>query len=363
MTGQQPKKVRKRGRRILRRLLVWTLILLLLAAAGFVGYQQLKQEYTVTYDGYTAVTGSISNSLSFSSSLGLIDSATYTAASSSTVRQVYVSVGDTVKEGDKLLRLANGETIEADFDGRVNQLDVDKGDSVSPGDSLIQVADFEHLRVSLRVDEYDIADVSVGQRCTVTTTATNQAFDATIDAISYISSSQGSVAYYTATVYVNVGDTENVYPGMQVTVTVPQEEAKDVVILKMDALSFSAANSAFVYKQLEDGTMEQVPVEVGVSNGNYVEIKSGIAAGETVYAVAEAEETTSALGGLLSGIFGGQQMNMPGGGPMSFGNGQMPDFGNGQMPDFGNSDGSSRPGRDRQNNDGFGGSGGMGGGQ
>ncbi len=363
MTEQQPKKVKKRGRRILRRLLVWMLLLMLLAAGGYLGYHALKREYTVTYDGYTAVTGSISNSLSFSSSLALIDSASYTASSSATVRQVYVAVGDQVHEGDKLLRLSTGETIEAEFDGRVNQLDVDKGDSVAPGDSLIQVADFEHLRVNLRVDEYDIADVSVGQSCTVTTTATNQTFASIIDAISYISSSQGSVAYYTATVYVNVAEAENVYPGMQVTVTVPQEEAKDVVILKMDALSFSAANSAFVYKQLEDGTMEQTPVEVGVSNGNYVEIKSGIASGETVYAVAEAEETASALGGLLSGIFGGQQMNMPGG-PAGFGNGQMPDFGNGQMPDFGGSDGSTRPGGgERRNNDGFGGSGGMGGGQ
>lgn len=363
MTEQQPKKAKKRGKRLLRRLLVWMLLLLLLAAGGYLGYQTLKREYTVTYDGYTAVKGSISNSLSFSSSLSLIDSASYTAPASATVRQVYVGVGDQVQEGDKLLRLSTGETVEAEFDGRINQLDVQKGDSVSPGDSLVQVADFERLKVNIRVDEYDIADVAVGQSCTVTTTATNQTFESTIDAISYISSSQGSVAYYTATVYVNVGKAENVYPGMQVTVTVPQEEAKDVVILKMDALSFSAANSAFVYKQLEDGAMEQTPVEVGVSNGNYVEIKAGIEEGETVYAVAEAEETASVLGGLLSGIFGDQQMNMPGG-PMSFGNGQMPNFGDGQMPDFGGSDGTTRPdGGRRQNNDGFGGSSGMGGGQ
>ena len=36
--------------------------------------------------------------------------------------------------------------------------------------------------------------------------------------------------------------------------------------------------------------MTQTPVTVGVSNGNYVEIKSGVTDGETVYKIAEKEE-------------------------------------------------------------------------
>lgn len=347
-------KSNSRKRKILRKILIALIVLLLLTALGFYGYTMLKQEYTVTYDSYTASIGSISNALSFSGNLSLIDSASYTASSDSQVRKLYVSAGQDVKDGDKLMRLQNGETIEAEFDGRVNTVSVEEGDDVYAGDALVQVADFTHMCVNLRVDEYDIADVAVGQQCTVTATATEKTFESEIATIDYVSASGGNVAYYSAVCYVDVD--EGIYPGMQVTVSIPQEEAKDVVVLKMDALSFDAQNSAYVYMKNDNGAMEEVPVEVGVSNGNYVEIKSGLADGDEVFVEAEVE-TTNAVSGLLSGLFGSQQFNAPG----RMGGGQMPSFGSGQRPDF-SSMGGSMPDFSSMGNRSSG-SGGFGGGQ
>ncbi len=314
----QEKKRPKRKKHILRKILITLLILALLAGAGLYAYFSLKQEYTVTYTGYTASTGSISNALSFSGSLNLIDNMTYTAGSASTVRSVYVKAGDNVQAGDKLMRLANGETIKADFDGRVNSVKVSEGDEVSAGASLVQVADFSHMKVSIRVDEYDIADVLVGQNCTVTATATEKTFQSSISDIDYISASTGNVAYYTATAYVDVD--EGVYPGMQVTISIPQEEAQNVVVLKMDALSFDEANNAFVYMYDENQALVEVPVEVGVSNGNYVEIKSGLKDGDQVYVEVETAAEASGLASLMSSLFGGQQVmpGMSGGGRGNF---------------------------------------------
>lgn len=325
------KKPRKSRGRILKRILLTLLILLLLAGAAFYGYSLLKQEYTVTYDSYTATTGSISNALSFSGNLNLVDNMTYTASSNTTVRTVYVSAGDQVQEGDKLVRLYNGETITAGFAGRVNTVSVEAGDEVMNETSLVQIADFENMQVTLRIDEYDIADVSVGQKCTVTATATEQTFESEIASINYISASAGSVAYYSAVAYVTVG--EGIYPGMQVTVSIPQQEATDVVILKADAISFDAANQAFVWKKNDAGELEQVMIETGVSNGNYVEITSGLSDGDEVFAEVE-EESASAVSGLLSGLFGGQRFNGSMGGMNGGRGGQMPDMGE-RMPGFG----------------------------
>lgn len=348
-------KAPKKRRRWLRRLILLLIVLILLAALAFYGYTALKQEYTVVYDSYTATTGSISNALSFSGNFSLIDSASYTASSSGTVRTLYVSAGDEVQEGDRLLRLSNGETVEAEFDGRVNAVSVAEGDSVSPGDALVQVADFTHLKVTLRVDEYDISDVQVGQACSVTATATEKTFDSEIASIDYISASGGNVAYYSAVAYVDVD--EGVYPGMQVTVSIPQEEAENVVVLKLDALSFDAQNSAFVYMYDETGALAEVPVEVGVSNGNYVEIKSGLSDGDVVYVESAQESEASGLGGLLSGLFGSQQMNAPSGGgmgnftgdPSGFSGGSF-DFGGERPSGFDRSSGGGMPqmGGDRQ---------------
>lgn len=332
-----------RWKRRIRKFLGLLLVLVLLAGAGFFGYLKLKQEYTTVYDSYTASTGSISNALSFSGSLQLIDSANYMASSDATVRSVYVAEGDQVKENDRLVRLSDGETIKAEFDGRVNKVNVETDEKVYAGDSLVQIADFNHMRVQVRIDEYDISDVSVGDACTVTATATEKTFQSQISSIDYISASGGNVAYYTAIVYVDITE-EGVYPGMQVTVTVPQEQAENVVVLKMDALSFDETNSAYVWMKNgegEEAELTKVPVEVGVSNGNYVEIKSGLSDGDAVYVESKVEES-GAIGGLFSSMFGSTRMNGPmgGGGNMpDFGGGNMPDFGGGSMPDFGGSSG------------------------
>ena len=297
---------KRKPRHIFRKIILTLLVLGVLGLGGLYAHDKLKQEYTVTYDGYTATVGTISNSLSFSGSLQLIDSKTYTASSSTSVREIFVKEGDRVKKGQNLLRLTNGKTYTADFDGKVNVIGVSAGDDVSNGTELIQIADFDHMKVNVRVDEYDISDVSVGQACRITTTATEQVYEASIDSINFISSSTGSVAYYTATCYVDVK--EGIYPGMQVTVTVPQEEASGVVILKMDALSFDETNRAFVYQMDENEEMTQVFVETGVSNGNYVEIKSGVKADDTVYVVAKTK-TESTMTSMFSSLFGGQQIN------------------------------------------------------
>lgn len=297
----------KKKKHILRRILVTVLVLAILAVAGLYAWSSLKTQYTVNYDAYTANRGTISNSLSFSGSLQLVDSAEYTATTGGTVRNVFVAPGDMVKEGDKLIQMSNGKTFEADFDGRVNTVNVKEGDDVAAADALVQIADFDHMAVSFRVDEYDILKVAIGEKCTVTTTATEQTFESTIDKINYISASTGNVAYYTATAYVTVEG--NVYPGMQVTVTVPQEEALDAVVLKAEALSFDMQNQAFVYVQDENGEMITREVEVGVSNGNYTEIKNGLTEGETVYVVSTTTETETGLNSLFSSMFGGQRIN------------------------------------------------------
>ncbi len=339
----------KKRRRLFRRIITLTLVLVLTASGGYFAYTRLRQEYTVTYQSYSATTGSISNSLSFSGTMQAVNSQLYTADSATKVRSVYVIKGADVQEGDKLVRLANGTTIEAEFNGTVNQLYVAEGDEVAAGASLIQVVDFARQKVSIRVDEYDISDVHEGDAIVVTTTATEKAFSSVIDDINYVSSSSGSVAYYTATAYVETDG--SVYPGMQVTVSIPQEEASDVVILKEDAISFDATNQAYVYTQNADGTLEQTYITTGVSNGNYVEITSGLRAGDTVYV--EVEETESSSGGLFASLFGGQQM---------MGGGQMPSGQSGERGGPGSNFGGERPSAPGGNN-GSGGNSGNGGGR
>ena len=328
--GKKKKKSRKR--KIVKRL-IWTLVILLVVGVAVWSiYSRLRSEYKITYDPYTATTGSISNSLSFTGSMQLINSASYTASAEGKVREIYVAEGDKVKEGDKLMRLSGGETIEAEFDGTVSSIDVEKGDEVKAEDSLITVADFDHMTVSVRVGESNIGQVAEGQSCRVTVSSVGATFDSVIKKIDHVSYSGNNVAYYTTTVNVDTSEAEGIWPGMQATVTVPLEEAENVTVLKMEALSTARDNTAYVYKENENGEMEEVTVTVGVSNGNYVEIKDGVASGETVYKVAEKEEEVTGLAALFSGLFTNRQVNRPGRSASS--DSGMPDFSS--MPDMSN---------------------------
>ena len=358
------KKKRSRKKKTLKRLFWLVIILLVLGVALWSVISKLQAEYRVTYDPYTATTGSISNSLSFTGSMQLINSASYTASSDAKIREIYVSEGDSVKDGDKLIRLSNGQLVEAEFDGTVSTIDVEKGDEVKSGESLITVADFDHMKVSVRIGESNISEVTAGQSCRVTVSSAGATFDTVIDKIDYVSYTGNNVAYYTGTVLVDTTGTENIWPGMQATVTVPQEEAQNVTVLKMEALSTARNNTAYVYKENENGEMEEVTVTVGVSNGNYVEIKDGVTAGETVYKIAEKEEEATGLAGLFSGLFSNTRVNRNNNRRNNQGDESQFDFSN--MPDMGSfpgGGGSGFPGGS-SGSGGFpgGGSGGNGGG-
>ncbi len=309
------KKTKKKS--WIRRLTKWLIALIVLGILGvlfyYVWYPMVVASITTTYDTYQATTGTISNSLSFSGSVNVVNSEYITSSESGTVRDIYIQDGSNVKKGDRLMRLSSGETVKANFDGTVNSINVTVGDSVTGGAQLCQIVDFSNMKVTMRVDEYDISKVYVGQKCTVTVTAIEKSFPSIISHINRLSSSSGSVAYYTVTATVEV--TEDVLPGMQATVSIPKEEAVDVVVLKMDALSFDAFNNAFVYVQNDAGEMEERFVEVGVDNGNYIEIVSGIQSGEIVYVETEEEVTAaSGLQGLLSNIMGGNRTSFNGSG-------------------------------------------------
>lgn len=293
----------KKAKHRLRRFITWVIVLGLAAGAVrlFV-WPKLAAEATITYDKYEARIGSISNSISFSGSVSVQNSETFTADEAATVRVLYVQEEQQVKKGDRLMRLSSGQTLKASFDGQVNQIGPKVGDEVSMGESLIQIVDFGNMTVSMRVDEYSISQLDVGQSCRVTVTALGETFESTISHINRIPSGGGNTAYYTVTAELVV--TENVLPGMQVTVTIPQEEAENCVVLNRSALSFGRDNSAYVLMYDENQVMQQVPVEIGVDNDNYVQITAGLKEGDAVYKEVQESTGRGGLFGNLGSLFG-----------------------------------------------------------
>ena len=277
----------RKKRKLWRRILKGSLAAVALGLVGLIAWitlaPTLSAEAVTTYESYPVQTGDIMTENSFSASLSVKKSETFSSAEPCTVREIYVQSGDAVKTGDPLILLSTGELFSASFDGAVNEIRVKSGDWLWPNFQVVQVCDLEHLEVSMNVDEYDVENLSVGQACTVSVISLGQDFETSIAHINRVSRSQGTVAFYAVTCDLTVPAT--VLPGMQATVTLPAVQATGVTTVSMAAIAYDGSKQPYVLLKEADGTYRSQNVELGLSDGMTVEVKSGLTAGQTVYAV------------------------------------------------------------------------------
>ena len=323
MAKQRPKK---KG---IVHLIRWIVIVVILAIAGLIGVNyflpMLTSDSITTYNSYTVATGDIETWMSFSATMEVKKSESFTPSEMTKVKDVYVVSGDEVSEGDPLMLLTNGELFTAGFDGVVNEIRVGVGDWVREYFSIAQVSDLVNLDVTLSVDEYDIRSLSVGDSCTIKVISLDKDFDTTIAHINRVSSSAGTLAYYTVSCELAVPP--EVMPGMRATVMIPDEAVIGVNTLPMDALAFDADDHAYVLQKQTDGSYEKLLIETGLSDGMRVEIVSGLQTGDVVYAVAGTQSITPAfsLEDLYIAVFGKKVVINEARGQMPGRTGNIPD--------------------------------------
>ena len=179
--------------------------------------------------------------------------------------------------------------------------------------AAFSIASDEKATVSINVDELDITSVKEGQTAKITLDAIDgEEFEGTITSVSSEASSGSSSAKYP--VEITFDKTDDMRIGMTASASISIDEAEDAVLIPVDALQ-EKGNKTFVYTEKDsDGNLSvEVEVETGLSNGNKVEITSGLKSRDTVYYL----KTTS------SGSSDSQQnMQDMGGGPG--GNGEAP---------------------------------------
>ena len=241
----------------------------------------------------------------------------------------------------ELLTIQRDGAVLAKMDGSVYS--VDHSDDAAT--SVVTLSADEKMSVTISVDESDILSLELGQSVTVTVSSVSEdSFVGTLTEINRTSSSSGT---YSAVIEVEKVD--GMLSGMSASVSVRIEGVDDAILIPIEALH-KTSDGAYVYTKYNEEYQEydgKVDVVTGLENSTYVEIKSGLKVGDTVYYTEQ--ETSFGFGsfgsmpGGFSGMPGGSSGSMP-----DFGGngGGMPNFGGGSgggMPDFGGS-GGGRPG-------------------
>ena len=220
-----------------------------------------------------------------------------------------------------LLTIQRDGAVLAAADGSVYSVDYSDGST-----SVVTLSRDEKMSVTISVDESDILSLELGQTVTVTVSSVSEdVFAGTLTEINRTSSSSGT---YSAVI--ELDKAEGMLSGMTASVSVRIQGVDDAILIPIEALH-KTSDGAYVYTSYNEEYQEyggKVDVVTGLENSTYVEIKSGLSVGDTVYYT----EQQSGFGNMGFG-------NMPGG--MGFGN--MGGSGGG-MPSFGDMDFSNMPG-------------------
>ena len=198
------------------------------------------------------------------------------------------------------------------------------------------------MSVTITVDESDILSLAVGQEADVTVSSVS---DETLKGLVTEIDKTGASGSYTA--LIRLDKVTGMLPGMTASVDVRIEGVDDAIIIPVDALN-RTSTGAYVYTSYDEETQQyggRVDVVTGLSNDNYVEIKSGLSVGDKVY-YTESRSFGNMFGNMGfgnrpggNGDMGfGNMPNMPGNNSSRPGSNNMP----GNMPNF---NGNSRPNR------------------
>ena len=259
---------------------IWILIVVLVLAAA--GWKVLGSSNTPSYAEITAETGSISTYYNFSGTVEVNQSATVTAPANATVSEVYVRQNAHVAKNTRLLRLDDGTILKSELAGEVTFLPVSVGSVVTSGETLAEIMDLSSMKIEFQIDEYDVEAIELGKMAKVTVDGSGETFEGAVTGINKRATQSGDLSYYTASIDLSgITLPSGTLPGMQVTVDILNQQANQVVLLPMYAVSFTLDNQPYVLMQ--DGkTTKEVKLEVGINDGNYVEITSGLQSGDII---------------------------------------------------------------------------------
>ena len=248
---------------------------------------------------------------------------TVVAAASGTVSELCVKEGRTVRQDDVILRITGKDldkqtrnaadslraaelqmssaektishyTIDAPISGTIVDKKVKAGDKLSANDTAMQnlctIYDMSYLEMKLNVDELKIRSLEVGQEVDITADAVpGETYKGVISSILVAgTTANGSTSY---PVTVRIDDMGELLPGMNATAKITTASVKNVLALPNAALvrgsyvlvtkdSPSAAN-AETSMTAPDGYV-YVKVTTGISDDDYIEVKSGLQEGDTI---------------------------------------------------------------------------------
>ncbi len=171
--------------------------------------------------------------------------------------------------------------IRAAYSGTITSVGYASGDTLTADTAIAGFADAESITVTVDVTEDDIAAVHLDDTVEITFLSyPDEVYSGYVSQIGSSSSSSNSatVSYPVTVVVTSIPET--LLSGMTANVTFITKQVQDVLYVTNKAVT-TEGTDCYVLRKNADGTEEEVPVEVGFSNGSVTEI-DGVSEGDTL---------------------------------------------------------------------------------
>lgn len=178
--------------------------------------------------------------------------------------------------------------VRATITGLVLDVPVKVGTSViqsntfNDGTTIAKVADMSDLIFKGKVDETEVGLLSIGQPVEITIGAMQDVkSDASIEYISPKAENVNGTNTFEIKAAVSLPDNSDLRAGYSANAAVKLREAKDVLSVPEAVVEFEG-DDAYVYvlTDAKEQTFERRTIEVGLSDGINIEVKSGISAND-----------------------------------------------------------------------------------
>ncbi|MDR3269920.1 MAG: efflux RND transporter periplasmic adaptor subunit [Peptococcaceae bacterium] len=217
--------------------------------------------------------------------------------------------------------LANA-TLTAPADGVITTVAVENYQTVSGSETIMVLATGDNsLMVSTAVSQSDISYVQAGQKAYITIdSAPNTKVRGSVSEVALQGTVTSNVTTYTVKVNVDE-ETDLLRQGMSANVSIIQEEASHVLVVPTEAIKTLGQKKGVLVNQVDEAAAPVsderqqgqiaawqalgasfVPVETGLDDGNYTEIKSGLTENQEI--IVAIRQSTDASGAGSAGMPG-----------------------------------------------------------
>ncbi|WP_448244854.1 efflux RND transporter periplasmic adaptor subunit [Pseudoxanthomonas mexicana] len=182
--------------------------------------------------------------------------------------------------------------IRSPIAGRVVALPIKIGETAIPstsslaGAQLMKIAETSAIQAELKVDEADIAKISIGQRADVHAAAyPDQALQGTVEQIALAPTIEGQGRAYKVTVSIVPPKGLELRSGMSVRANIFLSDGRKRLALPVEAILSDAAEGEKPTRYVwlaRNGVARKTTVRTGASDDRWEVVEQGVAAGDTV---------------------------------------------------------------------------------